>query len=131
MKMKSLLVVPLVVLFGVTSAPTETRADPPSWAPAYGWHKQKNVDKRAAKAERRLEREDRSDDSTVTRLERENRELRRQNSLTQLDRQNRELRRQSSLTEIERQNREIRRQNEIARLQRENQFLREQRAFRP
>ncbi|MBM3741006.1 MAG: hypothetical protein FJW39_35165 [Acidobacteria bacterium] len=30
---------PMAILLGVVGVPTETRADPPSWAPAHGWRR--------------------------------------------------------------------------------------------
>jgi hypothetical protein len=115
MKLKILCAALAVAFVGATMAPSPARADPPSWAPAHGWHKKKNVDKRAARSERRETRalRLRDPDATATDLNR--------SQLTKLDRQNRVQ-----------SNRELRHAREVARVNRENRALRrDQRAASP
>ena len=99
MSMRTLLIAPLIVVFGVASMPIETRADPPSWAPAHGWHKKKNKDKREQRELTRLERADRdaTRETGRARLERANRRLARETSQTRIEPENREFEREADL----------------------------------
>jgi hypothetical protein len=123
MKSKILFAAVFAAFVGATMVPTPVSADPPSWAPAHGWRKDKNVDKRAERTEKRETRalRLRDPDATATDLNR--------SQLNKLDRQNR---RESNLTRTERENRQLRREREIARVERENRSLRrEQRSGIP
>jgi hypothetical protein len=66
MKLPTLAVALTALLFGTAMVPTQALADPPSWAPAHGWRKQKNVDKREERAERRELRALRLNDPDAT-----------------------------------------------------------------
>ena len=53
MRLKFFAIAMTALIVGSVSAPVEVLADPPSWAPAHGWRKQKNVEKREERAGRR------------------------------------------------------------------------------
>jgi hypothetical protein len=117
MKLPILTVALTALLFGTAMVPVQALADPPSWAPAHGWRKQKNVEKREERAERRELRALRLNDPDAT--------------TTDLNRsQARKLERQSSREELTQARREQRRRAELAETRRENRILREQRALR-
>ncbi len=108
MKIATLAVALTALLFGTALVPTQAMADPPSWAPAHGWRKQKNVDKRAERTERREERalRLRDSDATTTDLNR--------SQITKLDRQNRrEALAEARRDQIRRENRALRRQQAL------------------
>ncbi len=122
MKRRTLTLGILALVLGMTSG--EAWADP----------KKKKKDKRAEKEQKRAEKarrkghdDDDDDDDFDRSLTPE--ESRRRIEIARLERENRELRRQASLTRQRRETdyRELRRQDEIARIQRENQ----QRAILP
>lgn len=50
MKLRTLSVALVALILGTTMVPVEALADPPAWAPAHGWRKQKNVDKHEQRA---------------------------------------------------------------------------------
>lgn len=127
MKLQTLSVALVALILGTTTVPVEAMADPPSWAPAHGWRKQKNVDKREQRVETREERAEkrelralrlRDPDATARDLNR--------SQVTKLERQNR---REAEAARLRRETSQNRREAELARLQRENRLLREQRAF--
>jgi hypothetical protein len=106
---------PMAILFAVTGLSTETRADPPSWAPAHGWRRKSGTEseftgkKNKNKAGRSRDRDDDDDD---------------------LDRQARIARRERELTRLERDDRQLRRQRELDRIDRESRLLDRDRALR-
>jgi hypothetical protein len=123
MKWPTLAVALAALLFGTAMVPVQALADPPSWAPAHGWHKQKHVDKRAERAERRELRALRLNDRDATTTDPNRSRVRK------LERQNR----REELAEIRREQRlrqeliEMRRDVQI---RREQRLMREQRAQR-
>lgn len=117
MKIATLAVALTALLFGTALVPAQALADPPSWAPAHGWRKQKNVDKREQRLETKSERAE----------ARELRALRLRDPNATTSDLNR-----SQATKLERQNRretiaEARRDQ----IRRENRALRRQQALRP
>ena len=124
MKLQTLSIALVTLLLGTTSAPVEVRAEPPSWAPAHGWHKQKNVDKRkekaAAKAAKVETRSERAEARELRALR-----LRDPNATTS------DLNR-SQATKLERQNRrEAAAQARRDQARRDARALRRQQALRP
>lgn len=119
MWLKPLAIASLALLLGSVSAPTEVLADPPSWAPAHGWRKQKNVDKREERAERRETRalNLRNPDATTTDLNRsqirKNDRADRREALADIRREERARIRQAELDQIRRENRALRRQQAL------------------
>lgn len=107
---------PMAILFGVTGLPTETRAEPPSWAPAHGWRRKQGTESdftgKKNKASRSRDR-DRDDDD----LDRQAARIRRERELTRLEREERQVRRQRELDRIDRE----------ARLNQRDRVLRERR----
>lgn len=110
MKLQTLSVALVALILGATTIPVEALAEPPSWAPAHGWRKQKNVDKREQRVETRAER--------AESRERRALRLRDQNATTS------DLNR-SQVTKLERQNR-----REAAAQARRDQARRDARALR-
>jgi len=112
MRLKLFAIAMTALIVGSLSAPVEVLADPPSWAPAHGWRKQKNVEKREERAERRelraLRLNDR--DATASNLNRSQaRKLERQNRREELA-ELRRLERAEARREARRQERMLQRQ---------------------
>lgn len=108
MKVKLLTLAMTALIVGSVSVPTVAKADPPSWAPAHGWHKKKNVEKRAERAERRETRALKLNDASATTNDLNRAQVRKN------DRQNR----REELAEIRREQRaEARRHERIMRQQ--------------
>ncbi len=117
MKIATLAVALTALLFGTAMVPTQAMADPPSWAPAHGWRKQKNVDKREQRVETRTERAE----------ARELRALRLRDPNATTSDLNR-----SQANKLERQTRrEAAAEARRDQLRRENRALRRQQALRP
>ncbi len=113
MKVKLLAIAMTALVVGSVSVPVEVKADPPSWAPAHGWRKKQNVEKRAERAERRETRALRLNDPDATTSD-----LNR----SQVRKNDRQIRREE-LAELRREQR--------AEARRQDRILRRQQALRP
>jgi len=102
---------PTAILLAAIGLPTETRADPPSWAPAHGWRRKTG------------------NESGFT--GKKNKSTRARNrDIDDLDREERLTRRERALNRQEREERLARRERELDRLDRENRLIERERVMR-
>ncbi len=111
MKMKLVAIAMTALVVGSVSVPVEVKADPPSWAPAHGWRKQKNADKREERAERRELRALRLNDPDATTSDLNRSQVRKNNRQARSE-ERAELRREQR-AEARRQERILRRQQAL------------------
>jgi hypothetical protein len=104
---------PMAILLGVAGVPTETRAKPPSWAPAHGWRRKTG------------------NESDFT--GKKNKSNARSRDLDDLDREEALTRRERALVRQERQERQerlARRERKLDRIDRQNRLAERERAMR-